>query len=217
MKIIALILSLSTIFCFSSCKNNDVYHQKISQLRQTILFAENDDFLIFAYPETCENPQIDDGVKRQTENKITFKLQVKDQNFNFENGKIEFSINDKSYKINFDYSTISSFFYCSLAVDTLPSDNLYLTVFFNDKNAGLSLSSLKNATTLSPEKTLKTLEKQDDFVKNFLKDDSGEIKVRFIDNDGFDYWYLGFTTSQKTTSYLVDGETCEILAIKHEK
>ena len=192
------------------------YEKKISQLRQDTFFYECSDFSVFAYPEQCENPQKNDGIKSPLENKLCFKLQFTSVSTT-DNCSVEFSINNKTYRANFEYSPLSTFLYCKVLVDTLPKDDLYAKFNFNEKTIGANLSPLKNQSTLSFDKILGNLQKSDEFVKEFLQKDGGEIKIRFIDNDGFDYWYFGFIDEKTTTSYLLDGQTGEVLAVKPEK
>ena len=212
MKKIVLLLSFLSIFCLSSCKEKFSYEGIISQLRQTSLFYENDEFSIIAHPEKCENPQVDDGAIGTIENRICFKLQLKTKTY--ENCKLEFSINGKTYKANFNYQPLSKFLYCTVLVEFLPIQNLYLKIDLDDKNIGVNLFSLKNNTTLTHQKIIENLFVSDEFVKEFITNQNGELKMRFIDNDGYDYWYLGFVDAKKTTSYLIDGESGEVLAIK---
>ena len=135
----------------------------------------------------------------------------------YENCKIEFNIKDKVYGGDFEYTPLATFLYCKIAVSKLPTDELYLKIDFNGQSLGVKLLSLKNPSTLSYCKILDDLNENDEFVKDFLRLENGEIKIRFIDNDGYDYWYIGFVDGQKITAYLIDGETGEILAIKPEK
>ena len=215
MKKLILILSFLSILFISSCKEKVSFEEKISQLRPTTLFYENDDFLLTAFPEKSENPQIDDGNIGNVENRILFKLQLKSKKH--ELCKVEFCINDKTYKANFKYQPLSSFLYCEIQVANLPTKNLYVKVSLDEKTCGISLLSHKNDLTLSYQQVIDNLIKNDEFVKEFLSNKNGELKIRFIDNGGYDYWYLGFVSAEKTTAYLIDGETGEILAIKPQK
>lgn len=217
MKIITVILSFIAIFCFPSCKKTNPYENKISQLREISLYYDCNDYAIFAYPEICEEPLKNDGIVSNLEKRISFKLQVKKQSKDFENCKIEFQIKDKIYKANFEYSPLASFLYCKIAVDTLPTSELYLKFNFSNQSTGINLQSQKNDNTLNYVKVLEHLKKTDDFTRNFLSSKNGELKVRFIDNDDYDYWYFGFVETAKITSYLIDGETGEVLAKKQEK
>ncbi|MBQ4099294.1 MAG: hypothetical protein IJC87_04145 [Clostridia bacterium] len=216
MKIITTILSFFAIFCLSSCKNTSLGKAKISQLRQNAYYYECADFSLFTYPEQCENPQKDDGIKNALVNRLCFKLQFASVSPT-DNCSVEFFIGDKNYHANFEYSPLSTFLYCTVFVETLPKDELYVKFNLNGKTIGANLSPLKNKTTISFDKILNNLKNNDEFVKEFLQKDDGEIKIRFIDNDGFDYWYFGFIDEKTTTSYLIDGQTGEVLAVKPEK
>lgn len=216
MKIITTVLSFFAIFCLSSCKNTSLYETKISQLRLNAYYYECADFSVFVYPEQCENPQKDDGIKNALENRLYFKLQFSSVSPT-DNCSVEFLSDKKNYRANFEYSPLSTFLYCKVLVDVLPKDELYVKFTLNGKTIGANLVPLKDQSTLSYNKILGNLKNNDEFIKEFLQKSNGEIKIRFIDNDGFDYWYFGFIDEKTTTSYLIDGQTGEVLAVKPEK
>jgi hypothetical protein len=83
----------------------------------------------------------------------------------------------------------------------------------NGKSQTITLKSVKNKSTKSYGEVLKKLKKEESF-SNKLK--NAELRIRLINNDGHDYWYVGLVTKEKTSSYLLDGETLEIIARKED-
>ena len=74
--------------------------------------------------------------------------------------------------------------------------------------------SQKNSDTIAYEKAINQLSKNDESVKEFLNSNNYELKIRLIDNEGYDYWYIGFSNADKSISFLVDGKTGETVAKK---
>ena len=210
------IFSFILIFClsvFPACKKECEYRQKFSQLRQTALYAEKDSYSLVCYPEIRENPYLDDGKQATLENCLIFKLTFKGKHTDFENCKISFSVDKKEYCGEFEFKPLSSFLYCYLKVDSLPSACLFVNISYDGKSDGFELKPLKKATTISYCDAIEKLKTQDDSAVGLLNSNN-EMRVRYISSGDYDYWYLGFIGKDCKVSFLIDGETGELVAKK---
>jgi len=211
-----LLTTLCIIFTFTlfSCSKPPLYEGKISQLRQEIFFAENEQFKLVCYPETRENPMENDGVCGNTENVIIFRLTFKTSALKDSVYDINFDINGKGYNGKFEYKTIPNLLTSTVCVETLNFKDLQLTVNSENQTYSLKATAQKNSDTIAYEKAINQLSKNDESVKEFLNSNNYELKIRLIDNEGYDYWYIGFSNADKSVSFLVDGKTGETVAKK---
>ena len=210
--LILLLLIVTTLFSVG-CKERSKYDDQISQLRNDVLKYDCEEFTLTLYAEIIETPLVSDGVKGKTENTLTFKLKNNNPSCNFENCSLNFSINGKSYAKNFEFKQIPTLLNCSVTVESLPSSTLDVTLTINGKSQAITLKSVKNKSTKSYGEVLKRLKKEESFASKL---ENAELRIRLINNDGYDYWYVGLITKEKTISYLLDGETLEIIARKED-
>lgn len=204
------------IFCLSlslSCKQKSKHDDQISQLRSDILKYDHEDFTLTLYSETVEVPLADDGVKGKTEKVLIFKLKNKRFDQTFENCSLSFSLNNKTYTKSFEFKQIPTILNCTVTVESLPKSTMNVTLTINGKSQAITLKSVKNKSTKSYAEALKRLKKEEAFSNKLS---NAELRIRLINNDGYDYWYVGLITKEKVFSYLLDGETLEIIAKKED-
>ena len=214
-KLICLILLLTSFSFVCSCKKDDfIYKSKISQLRQNILFGECSEFSIFCFTELVEIPIEDDGIVGKTENRLYFKLKYKENNHEEELVNISFNIGKSSFNGQFEYKPISDNLICSISVDNISLNKLYLIITNENKRQALTLNSIKNQTTIPYATAITSLVNNDSEIKKIFDNDSAEIRIRLINNDSYDYWYVGVCDGKKEYSFLVDGQNGELLARK---
>ncbi len=209
------LLLLITTVCLAfnvSCKKNSKYDGKISQLRNDVFTYDCTDFCLTVYSEFVETPLLNDGVKGKVENVLTFKLKNKNASNNFENCHLSFNLNKKDYSKNFEFKQIPSLLICTVVVEELPSSKFDVMLTINGKSQAIALNSVKNKSTKSYVEVLKSLEKEEEFSNKI--NENVELRIRLINNDGYDYWFVGIIDEKTTTSYLIDGETLEIVAKK---
>ena len=211
-KFLILILAFASSSIFS-CAKKDNYSDKISQLRTDVFEYDCEDYSLTAYVENIETPTDLDGIVGKKENQMVFKLKTKSTDKNYENSSIKFCIGENTYFKRFDFKQITSLLACTVQVVSFPKENLLVTLNLNGKEEQLAMTSVKNPTTKEWKKALDELAKSKDFLELISKEKT-EIKVRLIDNDGYDYWYVGVIDQEKTTSYLLDGENLELIAKK---
>lgn len=211
-----LLTTLCIIFTFLlfSCSKPPLYEGKISQLRQEIFFAENEQFKLVCYPETRENPMENDGICGKIENVIIFRLTFKSSAIKDSTYDISFNVNGKSYNGKFEYKTIPNLLTSTISVENINFKDLQVTVTSENQTYSLKAIAQKNSDTITHIKAINQLSKNDEQAKEILNSNNYELKIRLIDNEGYDYWYVGFSNGEKSVSYLIDGKTGEIVAKK---
>lgn len=214
-KLLLSVISLLAIITFASCKPQDQISPRISQLRNEIFFGESQNFKLSAYCEKRENPLENDGVCGKLENYLIFKIDFGKSQSAIENCSINFALNGKEYCETFEYKPLSSFLFAHVCVENLPTESIAVCIKGPNLNETLTLCSIKNKNTVDYFYALQTITSSNENCKNFLESGNGELRIRLIDNDGYDYWYIGFISPEKTLSFLIDGETCEIIAQKN--
>lgn len=212
-KFLALFICLFiTPFC--ACKKQpEKYDSKITQLRENIFFAENEQFTLICYPEKRESPIENDGFVGKVENFVIFKLNFKNSVFK-QPYDISFKIADESYIGKFDYKPIADKLECCVKVNSLDFEQLFTTLSAENSSVGITLLPKKNSSTVDCKDALELLKQNDEDSKKILSLDNCEIRIRLINNDGYDYWYIGLISTEDKVSYLLDGENGELLAKK---
>ncbi|MBR2336783.1 MAG: hypothetical protein IKA61_02435 [Clostridia bacterium] len=205
-----------TVLCsaLTCCGKNSKLDSKISQLRNDIYAYDCKDFTLTALADTVEAPLSSDGAVGKLEKVITFKLKTKNPAQNTENCSIAFSLNKKNYSKDFEFKQIPTLLSCQVKVNELPKKSLEISLTVNGKASQITLKSVKCPSTKSYGDVLKMLSSEEDFAKRI--EENAELRIRLINNGGYDYWYVGIIDKEKTVSYLVDGESLEIIAKKSD-
>ena len=210
-KLITLLIVIS-MSILPSCKKQKEYLPLISQLRHDVFIYKCDDFKLTAYVESVENPIKEDGKVGKLENVITFKMQALAQNF--ESLSISFKINGESYSKQFEFKQIASLSTCKIAVTDFPSKSFKANLKIDDQLKTVELVSAKNSSTKDYLNAVDHLADSEENFATVIKNKNCELRIRLIDNDGYDYWFIGVVSTDKKLSYLLDGETLEIIAKK---
>lgn len=213
-KLLLAIVFISTFFTFTACKKTNPYENKISQLRTDVYVCETENYTITAYPEIRENPFLSDGKVGKLEKVMIFKLNFLNDETKTDLYKIEFDIDGKTYSSQFEYKPSSTFLYCQVLVENLPQKSFNVTLKDDNHSFSNQLNSVKKSNTLDYVKILKSF--KDNEKTSALMNEDNEIKIRLINNGDYDYYYVGFSSEEKTVSYLLDGFTGEIIAQKDD-
>lgn len=214
-KILLYAILLLSLVTFTGCKPQEHIDPRISQLRNDVIFGESQNFKLSAYCERREDPLESDGVCGKLENSLIFKIDFGKSQSAIENCSISFTLNGKEYCETFEYKPLSSFLFAHVCVENLPSEPIDVCIKGPNVNETLTLCSIKNKGTVDYFSALQTITNSNEDCKNFLESGDGELRIRLIDNDGYDYWYIGFISAEKTLSFLIDGENGEIIAQKN--
>lgn len=213
-KLISVLLCIM-LFTFSACKKKQSPHEKnISQLRQEIFVAHTDNYTVFLYPEKRENPLDNDGQVGKIENFVIIKLIFKNQQPETDVFNVQFTINNIPYSGKFEYKPISNLLQCIVKVEDINFNSLYATLKCGNETNALNFAPQKNSSTVNHLDALNYLKENDSTAKELLSLNDYEIRIRLIDNDGYDYWFIGIISNEKNVSFLLDGESAEILAKK---
>ena len=215
-KILIVITLICSILVSTSCSKKCEYDQKISQLRLDVLIGETEDIKVICYPEQRESLYEADGKCSALESTLIFKLYFKNPDKGSEACAVKFSLNGKDYSGNFEYSPLSTNLHCSLKADSLPSNSLAVTLESEKICQTVHLKSVRNQNTLSYSEAIEHLKNNDPTGTDMLVGENTEIRIRLIDNGGKDYWYIGLVSPEKDVSYLLDGESGEIVAKKDD-
>ncbi len=216
MKKIALCVVLLLTFQLSGCKKNAEYEDKISQLRYDVLYGETDDFDVTAYVEKREDPVCQDGLAGETANFLTFKIEFDRDTVLKSSPVIEFETDGIKYRKETEYKPLSDFVYCFFSPKKLPDKKLNVKITTDEKSETVTLLSVKTKSTLTYNEVLNSLikSKTPSATEIFDGKTQYEIKIRLIYSDGYECYFIGLETKEKSVSFLLDGSTGEIIAIK---
>ncbi len=216
MKKITLVLSILSVFFVVGCAKQDKHEDYISQLRYDILYSDSENYEIYAFKELRETPLSDDGKKGEMQNLLTFKIVFKTDIVLRSSPVITFSLNEITYRKEFEYKPLSNFVICSFFVPEQPDKKLETEICFDSDTKHYTLLSVINKKTLSHKEILSALKSAGDKDADefFSEKTNFEIRIRLISSDGYNCYYVGLIDKTKNVNFLLDGETGEILAKK---
>ena len=98
----------------------------------------------------------------------------------------------------------------------LPDKKLNVKITTDEKSESITLISVKKKDTLTYKEALNSLikSKTPSITEIFDGKTPYEIKIRLIYSDGYDCYFIGVETKEKSVGFLLDGSTGEIIAIK---
>jgi len=216
MKKILLVLSVLLVFFITGCAKQDKHEDYISQLRYDILYSDSENYEIYAFKELRETPLSDDGEKGEMQNLLTFKIVFKTDIVLRSSPVITFSLNEITYRKEFEYKPLSNFVICSFFVPEQPDKKLETEICFDNNTKHYTLLSVINKKTLSHKEILSALKNAGDKDADefFSGKTNFEIRIRLISSDGYNCYFIGLINKSKSVNFLLDGETGEILAKK---
>ena len=126
------------------------------------------------------------------------------------------------FKGDFVFNPITNKFTLEIAVETFNNLNeLAVTLRKDTTMQTIVVKSMFFKDTKSYEEVLKSVSKYDrNSINRLFKSGkvSAEIHVRLLYDSDKNYYYVGFVENdEKTTCYLVDGQTLQVLATKMVK
>lgn len=215
---IAFIFTL-TLMPLSACNNGKLYENKISQLREYVYSTETDDYVLTCYGEVKEFPFRDDGTVGELKRILTFKI-IPKGSFNAENKDLSVNcrLNEEVLSAKFEFKPLAVSRYAYVYPEKLPDEEFEATITVDGGSETLKLKSKRRDDLISYSDALTAAKKIADGAIDdyFTEPNYGEIRIRLIENEGYNFWYVGFFDGKTSTSYLVDGLTAEILAIKND-
>ncbi len=209
---------ISLLFSFTSCGKDVDLTCYVSQNRHNVYLGENEEYKLTAYEEKRENPFVADGYIGSVENYVILKIESKTQSV--DGVSCLFKINNTEYKGDFVYNPINNKFTLEILVSEFNNSNqLDVQLFKETSTCTITLKSVLFAQTKGYKEVLKSVSNYDKSTINRLfKNDKvcTEINVRLLYDDDKNYYYVGFVEKdKKTTCYLIDGQTLQVLATKN--
>ena len=208
-------LFLLTLTVFS-CYKKPNYMSRISDLRTNVYYGESGKYSLTCYPEVRENPYLNDGYTGELCNVVIFKLKFIEDFSVTDSIGVSFCLNEKDYAAEFEYNSVSCCMTASIITDSLPVNSFPVYVNYQTNKTPMVLTSLLLKSTVSYTSAVDALASSSyTEAVNLLNEKNGdyELYARLIESDGLNYWYIGFGLgNNKIDAYLIDGETCEILA-----
>ena len=215
---IVILIILVSIFSFSSCSKDVNLSCYVSQLRQDIFIGENDEYKLTVYQEKRENPFIADTFIGSMENHVIIKIEGKEQSV--DEVSASFNIDNKEYKGNFIFNPINNKFTLDVVVEKFSEQKEVEIILYKDtETQSIVVKSMLFEQTKNYEEVLKSVSKHDkNTINKLFKGNKviAEIHIRLLYDENKNYYYVGFVESdKKTTCYLVDGQTLQVLATKN--
>jgi hypothetical protein len=214
-KIFPALLSVGLGFCLPlvACKNKSVnLMDSVSELRDNLLLAQNDELSLRVYSVTREVPYLADGIRRELSQFSEFRI-VAPAAYN--RIDLAFEIGGKHYGGDTSYDNVKSEYFYSCNVDLSGVQSLPITLIYQGNKQTLTALSVKTERTISPQQALNAVYHADkDFIDEKVDKYGfiGEIHVRLIYEENA-YYYVGFIEKNgRTTAYLLNAENEKILA-----
>ena len=184
----------------------------VSELRSNIFLAEEEEFSFRIYAVFKESPYLADGIVRETSNRMEAHLVTTE---GWKTCRLSLEYEGKTYSGEMSFDNIKSEYYLSLPLDVSKASELSCKIEYEEKKIDVVASSVKSASTLSPEKILNVLQEKEEELFSSLTDKygfGGEIYLRLIYEDAA-YYYVGIIDRNgKNNAFLLNATTGVILA-----
>lgn len=213
--ILSVVIAVSSVFVslFSGCKKNEPTAPDVSQIRYDVFYAEDDRLKISVFAEKREDPFIADGNPAPLSPFVSVKVTPKaDENLENADMIAEIKTNEKTYAATFDFKPVSTTRECRLYPENPLNGRFVLTLNVNEEKFVYEPKSLKNKAIITYSAAIFDVKK---YTKGRLDGyfgvDVGEIRVKLIENEGFNYWLVEFIDEKSTISFLVDASSGEVV------
>ncbi len=213
--VLSVVTAISSVLIspFAGCKKNEPTAPNVSQIRYDVFYAEDVRFKISVFAEKRESPFIADGNPAPLSPFVLVKLTPKTEE-NAENADITAKIqtNEKTYSAAFDFKPVSTARECRLYPEKPLSGGFALTLTVNGEKFVYEPKSLKNKAIITYSAAIFDVKKYaKGRLDRYFSEDTGEIRVKLVENDGFNYWLVEFIDETATVSFLVDARTGEVI------
>ena len=208
----AILLFLCLCACMCSCKKEIRYFDYVSELRNNIFLASDEEFSLRIYSVQKESPYSADGVPRETNIRTEIWLVAPsgDRECN-----VSFEFDGKTQGGEMSYDNVKAEYYLSCNLDISALSSLTCSIRYGETTRELTAKSVLSETTLSPETVLKKLVTAEQALFTSMTDKygfAGEIYLRLIYEDS-PYYYVGvIDRNGKTNAFLINATSGKILA-----
>ena len=214
-KLIVIMVILPFACIFAGCKSNDIYVERISELKQDIYTANTEDLQISATYGFKESPFYIDNKVLDLIYGYTFKLDIIPDEIK---RSLEFSDENKTYKADFTLDDITSEYKAFIEIQKHFEKQFTVNLICGTDVKSVVLTSVVPENCMSYKKALSSLtEQQRSLFDAYTADGkfNAEIYMRIFVKDRTPYWYIAIAADEnKLKAMLIDGFSGELLAIK---
>ena len=214
-KFIVISMILSCILFTAGCKQNDIYTNKISELRQDTYTGSAEDLTLTANYGFKESPFIADGKVSDIVYGYTFKLHIIPDEIK---RSIEFSDENKNYSAVFELDDLTGEYKAFIEIQKHFGKRFTASLVCGTEVKNVVLTSIVPENCIEYKKALAILtEKQKPLFDAYTVDGefNAEIYMRIFVKDLKPYWYIAISSGEnKLKAMLIDGFTGELLAVK---
>ena len=201
-----------TLLLLPACAKKIDYFSYVSELRQNIFLAENEDFSLRVYSVAKESPYIADGIPREISHRTEVYLIAPSGE---KDCRLSFLFNEETYGGEMSYDNVKSEYYFSCTLDISKLTALDCTISYGETEITLNAKSVLNGDELSPKSILQYVQKENMDLFTNLTDKygfSGEIYIRLIYEENA-YYYIGIIDrTGKIYAFLTNAKNGKILA-----
>ena len=207
-----------TLICFlTGCSKQEGLEKYVSELRSDAFYGETENFKLKAWYGFRETPYNNDGQVKDRVYLLQFRLL--DQETSEIAFTVFFNYNQTEYSKQFSHSPISHALTAEIPIDNFKEKEFIVIIKYSDESIEISLKSILPQGTVSYVKALESLKNsKPELIKTFTDNDGNfkaEIHARIVVKDEKSYWYIAFSQGKESLkALLVDGKTCEVLAIR---
>ena len=189
----------------------------VSQLKSDVFFGESENYSVKAFYGFMESPFNNDGKVGTIKNQLSFTLLGKEN----DNATYTLSLTHegKEYKTQFELNPVKNALTSSIEIDEFTQKQFTVKITCTSESEEVLLYSQLPEKTL-PYKTVldSLLSSQKVLINSFIDQQNNfnaEIYVRVMVKEEKPYYYVGFASgNDNLKALLVDGLTCEVLAIR---
>ncbi len=210
------LLGCLSFACLSltACREQIDYSAFLSENRSNVLLAEGEDYHLRVYAVDKEYPYCTDGYVGEVTARAEVYYTVKNGG---EDCQFSFYYNGVTLGGEMSYDSVEGEYTYSCAANIADASSLEITIVQGDEEKLITARSVKTSDTLSSLDVLSCLQRAacQPFSALTKKESfEGEIYLRLI-YESAPYYYVGVIgRDKKTTAYLLDAVTGEILATK---
>ena len=208
----ALLLLLCLSACLFACHKEIRYFDYVSELRNNVFLASDEEFSLQIYSVQKESPYSADGVPREMNVRTELWLVAPSGEHEC---NVSFTVDGETHGGEMSYDNVKAEYYLSCNLDVSTLSTLTCSISYGETTRELTAKSVLSKETLSPETALKNLVLSEQELFSSMTDKygfAGEIYLRLIYEDS-PYYYVGvIDRSGKTSAFLINATSGKILA-----
>jgi len=211
-KLLTLLLLTFLVLGMTGCKKSVDYFSYVSELRNNILLAEDENFSIKIYGVAKETPYVADGIPKEITTRTEIYFIAPEGN---QNCTIAFTVDGKEYVGEMSFDNVKTEYFLSCTLDISTCKSIPCTITYGDKHLELNALSVLKQDTLTPQDVLTIIQTQNIELFTAMTDKygfTGEIYIRLIYEDA-PYYYVGIIDRNGTiNAFLLNATSGKILA-----